>query len=286
MNTIEELLQEVSGLGTRQFSHRLRHAELVDLRKLFWTEGFELRKFLTVCDGLGLYPAAVMRDLLDPTRGCNDIRPLDPLLLRVFPGNEDDPTYDLAEIPFEVMPKVPRRTIVDNYYRHPATVRWNGMVDRCIRPSSQNFHNYGERGIKVCDAWHPLNTNGRKNYCDWFDQELAKLGLSLRDAVDVDREDNNGNYCPRNCRLVPRNVNSQNTRSTRLTFDHVIYLRDQARELDLTRRGIFAANQARALGVSYPTVVTAIAGDTWENVNEVSPPVEIGGWTQRSLQPL
>lgn len=63
----------------------------------------------------------------------------------------------------------------------------------------------------------------------------------------------------------------------------VSFFRDKVREMDLRQRGVFAAQQAKILNVSYPAMINALSGKTWTNVNEVSPPVRIGGWTNRVL---
>ena len=282
MMTIESLVQKAKDLGKRSFVHRLHHSELVELRKHYWIHGFDLEDFLKRCEDLGLYPEAVMRELLDSKRGVSDIRPLHPTLLRKFPDNADPVSFDFSEIPYEEMPKVPRRSIVGNHFKHEGLVRWNGMISRCIRPKDFNFDNYGGRGVKVCDAWHYLNPHGLKNYCDWFDLQMAEITSTNAKEYDVDRRDNDGHYSPDNCRLVLRRVNAQNTRLTKLTVEKVKELRDQTRSLDLKDRGKFVAAQSRILGMAYQTLIVALRGPSWSNVDEISPPVQIGGWTART----
>ena len=40
---------------------------------------------------------------------------------------------------------------------------FNAMVERCTKPTIKNYHNYGGRGIKVCDEW----IGNYQAFCDW-----------------------------------------------------------------------------------------------------------------------
>src|SRR5215831_9640275 len=42
---------------------------------------------------------------------------------------------------------------------HPAYAVWRSMHDRCRLPTHQAWHNYGARGITVCDRWQESFTN-------------------------------------------------------------------------------------------------------------------------------
>ena len=79
-----------------------------------------------------------------------------------------------------------------------------GMIYRCEHPNSNEYHNYGARGIKVCPEWHDLET-----FAEWAIQN----GCS--DNKQIDRIDNNGDYCPSNCRFVDPTVNANNKRNNR-----------------------------------------------------------------------
>lgn len=80
---------------------------------------------------------------------------------------------------------------------------WNGMMQRCYNPNTKRFYDYGGRGIAVCDAWHDPREFGK-----WAETHGYSSGIQL------DRIDNDGNYCPENCRFVTPKENMQNRRNT------------------------------------------------------------------------
>lgn len=86
---------------------------------------------------------------------------------------------------------------------------WQTMKNRCENPNRQKYKDYGGRGIKVCEEWHEA-----KNFILWALSNGYKKGLQL------DRINNNGDYCPENCRFVTPKQNSRNRRNTkRLTVN-------------------------------------------------------------------
>lgn len=89
-----------------------------------------------------------------------------------------------------------------NLSKHPAYNIHNNMIDRCYNPKNIGYHNYGGRGIKVCEEWKDITT-----FCCWMTDNNYVKGLS------IERKNNNGNYEPLNCILIPKENQSKNRRS-------------------------------------------------------------------------
>lgn len=94
----------------------------------------------------------------------------------------------------------------------PLYKTWVNAKTRCYNPKSVKYPRYGARGIRMCDEWlHDFPA-----FYKWANDNGYKPGLQL------DRRDNDGNYCPENCRFVTRSENMRNTGSNiLLTFNGV-----------------------------------------------------------------
>lgn len=82
---------------------------------------------------------------------------------------------------------------------------WSGMKDRCCNPNSKYWGRYGGRGICVCDEW--------KNFIDFYEWSLES-GYS--EKLTLDRIDNNGDYCPENCRWSTYKQQENNRSNNRI----------------------------------------------------------------------
>lgn len=87
---------------------------------------------------------------------------------------------------------------------------WRGIKDRCLNPKSQQYDNYGGRGITICDEW-------RDSFIDFY----KYVGSKPNQKDEIDRfPDNNGNYEPGNVRWATRKQQTRNTRvNHQLTFN-------------------------------------------------------------------
>lgn len=87
----------------------------------------------------------------------------------------------------------------------PTYRSWASMKDRCRRKNGPDFHNYGGRGITVCDRWRGS-----------FENFLADMGERPSQAHTLDRKEVNGNYEPSNCRWATYQQQNRNRRTNRL----------------------------------------------------------------------
>lgn len=83
---------------------------------------------------------------------------------------------------------------------------WNGMKQRCLNPKNASYHNYGGRGIKIAPEW----ANDYKTFYDWA------ITSGYREGLQIDRIDNEGDYCQENCRFVDRKAQANNKRNVKL----------------------------------------------------------------------
>lgn len=121
----------------------------------------------------------------------------------------------------------------DTALRRTQKVYW-AMLYRCEVSKAPNYHRYGGRGISVCERWKSS-----------FDNFRADMGLQPA-KLFLDREDNDGNYEPGNCRWVDRKTSDRNkSKNIRLTFcGQTKVLSDWADEFGLSKATIGARIKA------------------------------------------
>ena len=84
--------------------------------------------------------------------------------------------------------------------RHTLYNIWTNIKQRCLNSKNNNFKYYGGRGIRICIRW-------RRSFISFYRWAIDN---GWKEGLEIDREDNDGNYTPGNCRIVTHQENSIN----------------------------------------------------------------------------
>lgn len=87
----------------------------------------------------------------------------------------------------------------------PEYAVWSGIKQRCLNARSKAYQNYGGRGVTICDRW-----------VHSFENFLEDMGPKPSPQHTIERQDNNGNYEPGNCRWATATEQGRNKRNNRL----------------------------------------------------------------------
>lgn len=82
---------------------------------------------------------------------------------------------------------------------------YTNMKTRCHNPNYVLWHRYGGRGISICKEWEESFTAFR----EWA------LNSGYSENLTLDRIDNDGDYCPQNCKWSTITEQSNNRRNNR-----------------------------------------------------------------------
>lgn len=131
--------------------------------------------------------------------------------------------------------------------------RYNAMRARCHNPNNIAYHNYGGRGIALCDRW--LNGDGERSGYECFlaDMGPRPVGMSL------DRIDNNKGYSPPNCRWATRAEQHSNMRTNRIVY--------------ISGEGKTVAEWARHVGIPKHTILRRLDRG-WDAAEAVLHPID------------
>lgn len=129
---------------------------------------------------------------------------------------------------------------------------WLGMKTRCNNPNVDSYKHYGGRGIKVCDDWN-----------DYLAFKRWALNNGYVDGLSIDRIDNDGDYCPQNCRWA-NNVEQGNNRRN----NHILTFNGVSKTM---------AEWARESGIKYHTLKRRINNYGYSVEDAITKPVHRAG---------
>lgn len=115
-------------------------------------------------------------------------------------------------------------------YKSKLYAVWAQMKNRCNCKTCVEYHNYGARGIKVCDEWSD----------DYLAFKKWAMSHGYREGLTIDRIDNDGSYCPSNCRFATPKQQARNRRTNR--------------SLTVGKRTMLACEWCEFLGINFNTV--------------------------------
>lgn len=124
---------------------------------------------------------------------------------------------------------------------------WKAMKARCGNPRHAHYHNYGGRGITVCEAWG-------KSFLTFYND----VGPRPTPKSTLDRIDNSLGYFPDNVKWVSRSDNNRNRRGVRLDIGKVREIRSCC--------NLSYTELADKFSVSESTIRAVITNKTWRGV--------------------
>lgn len=85
---------------------------------------------------------------------------------------------------------------------------WCGIKGRCTNTENEDYHNYGGRGVRICEEW----LSNPESFCKWAISNGWKRGM------EIDKDKKEGMvYSPENCVVLTKKQNANHRRD-----NHVI----------------------------------------------------------------
>lgn len=132
---------------------------------------------------------------------------------------------------------------------------WKGMIYRCTDPEHPAFSRYGGRGIRVCEKW--LNS---------FEDFLSDMG-KCPPGLTIERNNNDGNYEPGNCRWASRQEQTMNQTYCQGEENHFSKLTEEDVRIILAMGRSMPGNKIADLFDVTPSAVSCILlRKTWKHL--------------------
>lgn len=106
---------------------------------------------------------------------------------------------------------------------------WAKVKARCYNKNCREYHNYGGRGIKMCDEWLDPEKFVKWAYATGYDANAPK-GQCTLDRIDVNKD-----YEPDNCRWITNQKQQNNRRDNRKAtyMGETLTVAEWSRKLDI-----------------------------------------------------
>lgn len=131
---------------------------------------------------------------------------------------------------------------------------WRGMISRCYGNDIKYEKRYKGR-IFVCDRW-------KESFQNFYDD----MSPSYKEGLSLDRVDNNGNYCPENCRWTTAEVQANNKSNNILyAIGDDSYSISQLERISGTNRSTIKTRLSRGWDIS-----RAVYGEPVTDIKQIS----------------